>query len=648
MSASMLNKIAIDGCDAALLMMPFGPADRPALGLSLLAQVLNDTGVRARVFYPNLDFQQRIGSDAYQAFCLDFVRYSAGEWLFSQVLAPVGTPNDFIESLTFQLKDSHSKPRRSLERFAEMLPDALVQAHALIDEWCAEIQRRQPSVVGLSNCYQQHTASLAIAERIKRVCPDTLVVMGGANCNDVMGDETFRRFKFLDAVVSGPGEVVFPKMARRHLDGHGQIALPGVRWRGPEGVENGEPRMPSATESELDTLPIPSFDDYFTAWNAADEMAKRTGLAPPPEPKVVIETSRGCWWGQKNHCIFCSENATSMRYRSKSADRIFTEFATLLARHPGVPISATDEILDLRLIDSVMPRLAELPQPRRIFFSVKANIRKDQLVKLVDAGVTSLQPGIESLDDEILRVMRKGVSTLQSIQLLKWCRELGITVAWAILYGFPFERPAAYAEMAALLPRLTHLAPPRTMSLSLQRYSPLFTESEKYGIRNIRPSASYRLIYDADDEGLNQLAYRFAYDCDRPQPLLSYVQPLRKAVREWEQMENQAFLFHHDEGGCLVIGDTRPTATRRVHRLIGAARLAYLSCDRILPDHEIAQALASAGSSLCEDGMEDLLSGLAEDGLMLRKDGLNLSLGVRVNPRCLPPILLMAEALAAR
>src|ERR1700693_1885047 len=73
-------------CTVALVMMPFGPTDRPSLGLSLLAQCLNDAGLSAKVLYPNLDFQQRIGEGLYLDMSSSpFNSTLAGEWLFSQV-----------------------------------------------------------------------------------------------------------------------------------------------------------------------------------------------------------------------------------------------------------------------------------------------------------------------------------------------------------------------------------------------------------------------------------------------------------------------------------------------------------------------------------------------------------------------------------
>jgi ribosomal peptide maturation radical SAM protein 1 len=504
------------------------------------------------------------------------------------------------------------------------------------DDWPATLARARPPVVGLSSSYQQHLASLAMARRIKAASPETLVVLGGTNCNAPMGEETFRRFPFLDAVVTGPGEIAFVDLVRRHLAGERLILLPGVHFRPADGAAAIAPPAAVAPEPELDRLPMPAFDDFFAAWGS--------GAAGPPA--IPIETSRGCWWGQKHHCVFCSENADSMRYRAKSPVRVFAEFAWMLEHHPGSRICATDEILDLRLLDTVMPRLAARTDTRRIFFSVKANLRKDQLVLLAAAGVTALQPGIESLCDEILGPMRKGVTGLQNIQLLKWCRELGIGTVWAILHGFPFEAPPSYARMAALVPSLTHLQPPKVTSVSLQRFSPLYTQAERFGIRGIVPHRSYRWIYRADEDGLSRLAYRFDHGSRPDAPVEDYVEPLRRAVGVWADAAGRSHLFYLDERACLLIGDTRPAARRRVHRLEGAARAVYLFCDRVQPRHAIGRALATAGHDLADTALAALLDALVAGRLMAEDKGRYLSLAVRVGRRYLPPVAIMAQMLA--
>ncbi|MES2496652.1 MAG: RiPP maturation radical SAM C-methyltransferase [Pseudomonadota bacterium] len=627
-------------CTVALLMMPFGPSDRPSLGLSLLAQCLNDAGIPATSFYPNLDFERRIGPTLYGDLGYDLARMQAGEWLFSRLLDPIGTADDFIADMG--RGRIHRKP--AFQRFATAVPALLTQAEALLDDWLDIIGRMRPRVVGLSSCYQQHLASLAMAKRIKEAHPDILIVLGGTNCNEPMGEESFRSYPFLDAVVSGPGEIAFTELVRRHIAGERQIDLPGVFFRCTDGGLQATPSQPVAREPDLDQLPMPSFDDFLAIW---DQPARQEA-----RPAIPIEASRGCWWGQKHHCVFCSENAHSMRYRAKSSDRILAEFNSVLDRYPGSRICATDEILDLRLIETMMPQLAARPDKKRIFFSVKANLRRAQLVQLAAAGVTSLQPGIESLCDDILGPMRKGVTGLQNIQLLKWCRELGIGTVWGILCGFPFEKPGSYERMALLVPALTYLQPPKVSSVSLQRYSPLYTQAERFGIRNIAPHRSYRWIYRRGTDSLARLAYRFDRLSTRSTAEDDYTAALRREVDEWNDTAGQAYLFYVEDHGALLIGDTRPAARRRVHRLEGAARITLLFCDQVRSRPSIVQALDEAGYGMSDEELTTMLGDLGRDKLLIEDKGRYLGLAVRAGRHYLPPSTLMAavvvEGRAAR
>ena len=126
-----------------------------------------------------------------------------------------------------------------------------------------------------------------------------------------------------------------------------------------------------------------------------------------------------------------------MRFRSKSAERASTELRSLVRQRPNLPVSVVDNIIDYRYFRDFIPQLAASELDVDLFYEVKANLRKTQLEELRDAGIRRLQPGIESLSDHVLKLMNKGVRSLQNIQLLKWCKELGLEVHWNLLWGFP-------------------------------------------------------------------------------------------------------------------------------------------------------------------------------------------------------------------
>jgi radical SAM superfamily enzyme YgiQ (UPF0313 family) len=145
--------------------------------------------------------------------------------------------------------------------------------------------------------FKQHVASLALARRIKRARPDIAILFGGANCEGAMGRECARRFNFVDAVVSGEGERVFAPIVEALLAGQPIPALPGVYTRRtallPSAAGDNTPLVEA-----MDELPYPDYADFFAQWERARFLAAYT-------PRLMFETSRGCWWGAKHHCTFC-------------------------------------------------------------------------------------------------------------------------------------------------------------------------------------------------------------------------------------------------------------------------------------------------------------------------------------------------------
>ncbi|MFZ0228010.1 MAG: RiPP maturation radical SAM C-methyltransferase, partial [Mycobacterium sp.] len=231
----------------------------------------------------------------------------------------------------------------------------------------------------------------------------------------------------------------------------------------------------------------------------------------PAPPRVTFETSRGCWWGAKHHCTFCGLNGLSMTYRSKESQRAFDELMTLSQRYPDRPISIVDNILDTSYFRTFLPQLRDSSASLSLFYEIKANVSKDQLRVLRDAGVTVVQPGIESLSTHVLRLMRKGVTMLQNIQTLKWCKELGMDVEWNVLWGYPGETASDYEQCAAIVPLLTHLQPPGGKApIRLDRFSPYFEQALNFGISNVRPAFGLRALVRLAGTGNRQSCLLFS------------------------------------------------------------------------------------------------------------------------------------------
>ncbi len=557
-----------------LVCMPFGGVFAPSIGLSLLKAELAAEGIPARVRYFSIRFAELVGQDFYYKLSTEgtpSVETLAGEWIFSRALfGPRAENEPYVDRIL---------RKRTLEKPASpALIERILRARGKVDgfiDWCLdEVLRTRPKVLGFSSMFQQHVASLALARLVKRSCPETFVVFGGANCEDVMGAETVRQFPFVDAAVSGEADLVFPELVRRVLEGRPVSGLPGVRTQDSLEAELASGRLSHGPlVRDLDRLPYPDYSDYFREFEAS-----RYGRAW--QPRIYLETSRGCWWGERSQCTFCGLAPGSMAFRSKSASRAMDELVWLTRRHRGCLIEATDNILDMRYFRDFVPELASRRPDVRLFYEVKANLRKEQLRLLRAAGIRYVQPGIESFSDPVLKLVRKGVSALQNIQLLKWCKELGVEPTWNLLWGFPGEPPEEYARMAELLPLLTHLPPPGGCGvMRLDRFSPCFEEAEGLGFVDVKPLPSYRHVYALPADALARLASFFTFDYRDGRDVRGYAAGLEKKVQAWSRQFESHDLFSVDRGGWLLLWDLRPVSRVPLTALHGVDRALYAACD---------------------------------------------------------------------
>lgn len=625
--------------DVALVSMPFGPLFQPSLGLSLLKAALTPLDLTTRVHYFTLRFAELIGASLYARICNPGGVASpfsnddlVGEWIFSEALfgADQLDCDGYIENvlrrrLRAEARQGADEARRALgEKLIQHILKTRERAPAFLDDCLATALRERPRIVGFTSLFEQQVASLALARRIKEQAPDTFIVFGGANCEGAMGAELARQFPFVDAVVSGEADLIFPEFVRRVLAGQAVDDLPGVHTgrRGGLSVLDNRPTNAPAVK-DMDALPYPDYSDFFAQWGAS-QIDKRI------PPRLLYETSRGCWWGERNHCTFCGLNGEGMAYRSKSAQRALDELLHLASQHPGCPVTVVDNILDMKYFKDFIPELTARQLELKLFYEIKANVRKEQVRQLRDAGITTVQPGIESFSTSVLSLMRKGVRGLQNIQLLKWCRELGVGPVWNILWGFPGESPAEYARMAEIIPLLTHLQPPGAAGpIRLDRFSPNFEKAEQYGLTDVTPYPAYHYVYALAPAAVANLAYFFTYNYRTPQDMAGYTRPVSAQVAAWQANHRRSELFAQDLGERLLICDLRPGARARLTALTGLQRSLYLACDSAQTVAQLQRtATMRMGREVSAAEIEESLRPLTERGLMIREESACLSLAI--------------------
>ena len=463
--------------DLCLVVPPFAQVETPTLGVAILAAACRARGMRVAVVHANLMLAARTGYASYRSIANSNVASLLGERLFLAHAYSVDSAQ------AFDLPAPLSAPLQAQH-------DAIAPSVGpLLDDVCGRILALQPRIVGISSSYQQTLAASAIAHRLKAAAPDIRIVLGGPNAASPMGEALAEIFPWIDHFFSGEADIAFPDFCETLLRGEGGD-LPRV--------------IHCAPLTDMRRSPAPDFSDYF-----ADLHALGDALPATLPEALPVETSRGCWWGAKNHCTFCGLNGATMMFREKPAATALSEFDALETEWGVGRFAVADNIMPLRYLTELLPSLAARERRPTLFYEVKANLKHDQLALMIRAGIDTIQPGIESLSSPVLKLMRKGVSAHQNIALLRDCRSLGIAVAWNYLYGFPGEEVAHYAAVAPVIPALEHLEPPNDFSpLIVDRFSPYHSTPEAFGIAGIEPIAAYCGLFPLDAR-LDAIAYHF-------------------------------------------------------------------------------------------------------------------------------------------
>ncbi len=242
------------------------------------------------------------------------------------------------------------------------------------------------------------------------------------------------------------------------------------------------------------------------------------------------------------------------------------EIRTLTARWDAKRFFLADNIMPLGYFKTLLPELASWPERPRLFYEVKANLRDEQIQIMARAGIDAIQPGIESLSSNVLRLMRKGVSGLQNLSLLRSCKSMGTRVAWNYLYGLPGESIEDYESVLQLMPKIEHLQPPSGLNrIIVDRFSPYHNTPEQFGIESISPVGGYTGLYPIDAP-LADIAYHFSGHYSTP--LLEdkdMIARLQLAIGVWKHQWSRtdrlpALRLIDSGGGELAVADTRRVA----------------------------------------------------------------------------------------
>lgn len=415
-------------------------------------------------------------------------------------------------------------------------------------------------VIGLSIGFDSQKLPAAVLARRLRARGETAtIVAGGTGTDDVMGPALLERFPELDLVLQGEADESWPllldrlSVVGRSGDGDGLGDVPGLVHRRAGAIVSVQERPPTTAFFDVR---VPDYGAFIEQRSRSEHNRGKLCL--------LVETSRGCWWGKKHHCTFCGIRSVDEEYRHRDPADAARVLVELYDRYRPDLLYCTDAIVPATYHATAWPALHRARADGRdwlIFYETKSNLKRRELARMAAAGILRVQPGIESFSTRCLEAMDKGATGIQQLSYVKWAHAYGVAVSYGIISGMPPERPEDLREMAALAAKLWHLPPPADVNrLALHRFSPHFRDPGAYGIEDVRPFRTQHLIYRCERPLLDRLCYQLdfrvpAHQSDEHERARD---ELVDAVEAWRQaFLAGAGLWIRSEGDIRVVGRSR-------------------------------------------------------------------------------------------
>jgi ribosomal peptide maturation radical SAM protein 1 len=590
--------------------MPWAIFNRPSIQLAGLKAYIRQArpGTVVQTSHPYLSAAREIGMDPYRII-------SENPWAAEALYCALLFPD--------RRRQAEYVFRRSLDAGSfRSLPDfdlltARLDSH--LDSWLASLDTDAEDclLIGLTVCFSQLPASLLTARRIKKISPELPVVLGGSTCSPQIGRSLLETFPEIDYVISGEGEGPLLELTR-YLAGEAEYPGANVQAGRPAAASRRENRLHPTRDNEIkdiNTLPLPDFDDYFRELLHA-------GLSFIPS--LPLEFSRGCWW---NRCTFCNLNLQWCGYRGKTGGRMQREAEALAGRYRVLDFAFTDNSLPPAEADAFFNAMAESEKSLRFFGEVRAPKDPAAYSLYHAGGLRSIQVGIEAFSDSLLRRMRKGVSALENVAAMKYAMEAGIKLDGNLILEFPGSTEEEVAETCRVLDYVLPYRPLKAARFFLGHGSPVWQDPAGFGIKAITSHPFNRRLYPEKLlAGLEMLILSYRGDMTAQRKKW---RPVRARVNRWHDFHagrktDRPPLSFRRGGDFILIRQETPGGNTLHHRLHGASAKIYLACRTPAASEDLQATFPGIAGQRLHAFLEDL----SGKRLLFRAGEMSLALAV--------------------
>lgn len=289
------------------------------------------------------------------------------------------------------------------------------------------ISETTPEVVGITSDSLAFQKAIEIAQIIKELNKDTLVVIGGPHASVLPACPL--NYDCFDISVYGEGERTAAELWDKIEKGESWEDVEGIAFRGRDGIIINPSR---ALIENLDELPFPARDLF-----PMDKYDGESDLSVIPV--YSVSTSRGCPFS----CAFCSNNVVfGKKYRFRSAKSVVDEIELLIKKYNARGIYFREDLFTVNK-KRVIETCHEIKvRGLKLKWECEARVDtvdEEMLSVMKEAGCELVWCGVESGSQETLDRLSKGITVAQVRQAYNLFRKIGIRAGASYIIGVPGE-----------------------------------------------------------------------------------------------------------------------------------------------------------------------------------------------------------------
>ncbi len=290
------------------------------------------------------------------------------------------------------------------------------------------VSEYDPEVIGITSVTPTFNNAVKIANIIKEVSLAT-VVFGGVHAS-ALPESILQSCKAADIVVVGEGELTMLEICKYLENPNNQDLrdIDGIVFRRETEIIR---TMPRGVINNLDSLPFPARDLVDIHRYSPHPYVNRG------KKSTTLITSRGC----PSSCTFCASHLTmGKKFRIHSPDYVVGEMEELIKNY-GIKYFiinddtfTIDEERTVQICEKILSKGLDIDW----YCFMRVNNVKEDLVKLMKrAGCSSIGFGVESVDETILKNLKKRITPDQCIKAFNICNGLGIKTLAFFIFGSP-------------------------------------------------------------------------------------------------------------------------------------------------------------------------------------------------------------------